>query len=250
MFMPRRHKILHVFQDRPTLSKVAGHIVVITTLAIVVLLYAFRQHLFPVSANAECASGFRPYTIVNGDTLWKIASQNNTTWQEIARDNKLSNPNLITTGQQVCLNNTSSSSQPDQQPQSASITLAMHETSSSAAIKGTSNYFPYGQCTWWANQRYHQLYGIYVPWTTNSNAWQWSARARDFRWQVTTKPTVGDIVDLQPWVQGASSLGHVAIVEKILPNGHVMSSNMNWGGSANIVNVEFAPGSGVTFIHV
>jgi surface antigen len=243
MFMPQPHRILHAIQNNPKLSKVVGHVVVITTLAIVILTYAFQQYLSPASANAGCTGEFKPYTVVKGDTLWKIASKHNTTWQEIARDNKIYNPDFIMTGQHVCLKNTTSGSQ------STTKAFSTQQALSSAAIRGTGNYFPSGQCTWWANERYHQLHGIYVPWTTNSNAWQWTARARDFRWQVTTKPTVGDIIDLQPWVQGASSLGHVAVVEKILPNGHVLSSNMNWGGTTKVVNVEFTPGPGVTFIH-
>jgi hypothetical protein len=39
------------------------------------------------------------------------------------------------------------------------------------------------------------------------------------------------------------------VVEKILPNGHVLASNMNWGAHPQqVVYVEFAPGSGVSFI--
>jgi N-acetylmuramoyl-L-alanine amidase len=116
-------------------------------------------------------------------------------------------------------------------------------------VYGMGNSFPYGQCTWWANQRYHQLHGIYVPWTTNANAWQWTARAYDYHWRVSRSPSVGAIVDLQPWVQGAYDLGHVAVVEQILGNGDVIASNMNWGAYYwEVVNVEFTPGPGVTFI--
>ncbi|TMF46736.1 MAG: hypothetical protein E6I32_11265 [Chloroflexi bacterium] len=63
------------------------------------------------------------------------------------------------------------------------------------------------------------------------------------------KPVVGAIIDLQPGVQGASGLGHVAVVEKILSNGHVIASNMSWGAYPwQVTNVEFTPGPGVTFI--
>ncbi len=114
---------------------------------------------------------------------------------------------------------------------------------------GTQNLFPYPQCTWWANERYHQLHRIYVPWTTQSNAWQWTARARQFGWVVSRWPRPGDIIDLQPRVQGASGLGHVALVERILSNGHVLASNLNWGAHRKRVTyVQFTPGSGVTFI--
>jgi surface antigen len=115
---------------------------------------------------------------------------------------------------------------------------------------GTGNYFPYGQCTWWANQRYFQLHGVFVPWRTQSNAWQWTARAYQFGWHVSRLPTVGSIIDLQPWVQGAYGLGHVAVVERVLRNGHVIASNMNWGAYPwRVTYVQFAPGPGVTFIH-
>lgn len=119
-----------------------------------------------------------------------------------------------------------------------------------AAIRGTSNPFPRGQCTWWASQRYRQVHGYYVPWRTNSNAYQWKDRARQFGWQVSTKPRVGSIIVLQPRVQGAGWLGHVAYVEKVLSNGHVITSNMNWGRYYwKVVNVEFRPGPGVTFVY-
>jgi surface antigen len=115
---------------------------------------------------------------------------------------------------------------------------------------GTGNYFPYGQCTWWANQRYFQLHRVFVPWRTQSNAWQWTARAYQFGWHVSRSPTVGSIIDLQPWVQGAYGLGHVAVVERVLRNGHVIASTMNWGAYPwRVTYVQFAPGPGVTFIH-
>ena len=116
--------------------------------------------------------------------------------------------------------------------------------------EGSVNAFPYGSCTWWANQRYHQMHGIFVPWRTQSDAWQWTARAYQFGWYVSDRPVVGAIIDLQPGVQGASTwAGHVAVVERILSNGHVIASNMNWGARPwQVTYVEFAPGPGVTFI--
>ncbi len=111
------------------------------------------------------------------------------------------------------------------------------------------NVFPYPACTWWANQRFEKLHGYYVPWTTNAMAWQWKDRAHDFKWQVSTQPRVGSIIDLQPWVQGAYGGGHVAVVEKILHDGHVIASNMSWGADPYaVVDWEFAPGPGVTFL--
>lgn len=125
----------------------------------------------------------------------------------------------------------------------------VHASSQEAASKGHNNPFPYGSCTWWADQRYHQLTGIYVPWTTRADAWEWTARARQFHWHVSKAPAKGSIIDLQPWVQYAYGLGHVAVVEKVLANGRVIASNMSWGAHPRqVINVEFSPGPGVTFI--
>ena len=111
------------------------------------------------------------------------------------------------------------------------------------------NVFPYGACTWWADQRYYQLHGIFVPWRTQANAWQWVARARQFGWHVSRWPSPGAIVVLQPWVEGAYGLGHVAVVERILRNGHVIASNMSWGRYPwRVAYAQFAPGPGVMFI--
>ena len=118
------------------------------------------------------------------------------------------------------------------------------------ATRRSGNVFPYGSCTWWANQRYFQLHSIFVPWKTQADAWQWTDRANQFGWHVSTSPVVGSIINLQPWVQGAYGLGHVAVVERILNNGHVIASNMSWGANPwQVTDVEFAPGSGVTFIY-
>ena len=114
---------------------------------------------------------------------------------------------------------------------------------------GAYNWFPYPWCTWWADQRYHQIHGVYVPWRTNSNAWQWTARAYQFGWQVSSRASYGAIINLQPWVQGAYGLGHVAVVERVYSDGSVLASNTSWGSNPyQVTYVHFYPGSGVTFI--
>ncbi len=39
------------------------------------------------------------YTVKSGDVLWKIALAHDTTWQQIAKDNQMDNPNLIFPGE-------------------------------------------------------------------------------------------------------------------------------------------------------
>jgi surface antigen len=117
-----------------------------------------------------------------------------------------------------------------------------------AAI-GTSNPFLFGQCVWWADQRYYQLHGVFVPWRTNAMAANWVNRAREFGWHVSGIPIVGSIMVLQPGVQGAYSAGHVAVVEQLLSNRSVIASSMNWGSNPTMVTDSlFHPGPGVAFI--
>jgi len=109
--------------------------------------------------------------------------------------------------------------------------------------------FPYPQCTHWADERYHQLHGVYVPWTNASNAWQWTSRAYQYGWSVSQSASAGAIVVLQPDVQGAYGAGHVAVVEHVYSDGSFLMSTMDWGSNPYAVTyVHLYPGSGVTFI--
>jgi surface antigen len=202
-------------------------------------------------AQTVCSSDDRTYVVVSRDTLSGIAYRFGTNWGSLASHNHIANPNLIYANLVICI------------PGGGTVNSIVHAStsiqyvplntisahSSTAATAGSVNVFPYGQCTWWANQRYFQLHGVFVPWRTQSDAWEWTARAYQFGWHVSSSPTVGSIIDLQPWVQGAYGLGHVAVVERVLSNGHVIASTMNWGAYPwQVTYVQFTPGPGVTFI--
>ncbi len=231
----RNHtRIWEYVQQHRLVSIVAGQLIVICVLGGVFLNTAFGSALLGAFAQSPCSSGDQTYMVVSGDTLGLIAQRYNTTWQRLTSYNKLANPNVIYIDQHICIPGKGSGSSTAHMP---------------APVVGLGNFFPYGQCTWWAAQRYYQIHHTYVPWTTNADAWQWVSRANNFHWRVSSQPSPGAIVDLQPWVQGAYGLGHVAVVERILSNGHVIASNMNWGIYYwQVTNVEFAPGPGVTFI--
>jgi surface antigen len=114
-------------------------------------------------------------------------------------------------------------------------------------VAGSSlNNFAFGQCVYWADLRYHQLTGWWVPWT--GNAYQWSAGAAASGWVVSSTPKVPSIIVLQPGVQGAWGVGHVAVVERINSDGSVYTSNMNWSGWDVVSYVTFTPGPGVSFV--
>jgi surface antigen len=223
----RRHRIA---------SMIVGQVIIIAVLGIFVLNSVFGVHIFSAFAQISCASGSTPYTIQSGDTLGKIATAHGTSWQTLAQQNQIRNPNLIYANQQICVPGGTTSVNPP--------------PTNGVPQHNTVNPFSYGQCTWWTSQRYHELHQYFVPWTTNSNAWQWTARAYDFGWHVSSIPSVGAIIDFQPNVQGASPLGHVAVVEKILSNGDLITSNMNVINHpfASVVNLTFHAGPGVTFI--
>jgi surface antigen len=104
----------------------------------------------------------------------------------------------------------------------------------------------FGQCTYWADIRYHQLTGWWVPWS--GDAAQWAGGAAASGWVVSSRPRVPSIIVLQPGVEGAFSIGHVAVVERINSDGSVYTSNMNWSGWDVVSYVTFTPGPGVSFV--
>lgn len=235
--MQVHQRIWHYLQQHRVVSIVVGHITVVGILGLLLLGNGLGMNVFGAFAQSLCSSGDHTYIVARGDTLGAIAARYHTTWQRLASYNHIANANVIYVNEKVCI------------PGAGSGSGSGSGHSGNAPAKGQGNFFPYGQCTWFADQRFHQMHGIYVPWRTQSNAWQWTARANQFGWRVSGTPSVGAIVDLQPWVQGAYSLGHVAVVERILQNRHVIASTMNWGAYPwRVTYVEYAPGPGVTFI--
>lgn len=116
------------------------------------------------------------------------------------------------------------------------------------AINGVGNGYPQGQCTYYADSRYHELTGYYVPWS--GNAKDWSTQALAYGWTVSSTPVVPSIMCLQAGVQGAdSTYGHVGVVESV-GKGTFVASNQNWGSyPANVVDVTFSVAPGVSFIY-
>jgi surface antigen len=238
--MHKHQRIWQYFQQHRVASIAIAHACVLTIIGLLLVGGIAGNQLFGAFAQSACSSGDHAYTVVSGDTLSKIASRYGTSWERLSSYNHIANANLIYIDQIVCI------------PGHGSTTTASSSSGTNTyayVSRGSNNAFPYGQCTWWADQRFDQLHGFYVPWMTNSDAWEWTARAYQYGWHVSSTPSVGAIIDLQPYVQGAYGLGHVALVEQVLSNGDVIASTMNWGVDYwKVVNVQFSPGPGVTFI--
>lgn len=234
MFTFYKQHIGYYFQQHRVISIAIGHVVVLTVLAVALLGGSLGKSLMGVFAQAACPTEDQAHMVMSGESLSSIAMNNHLTWEALAQHNDIANPDMIYAGQTICLPGNTSGGQAIPPPSHAPI--------------GNGNLFPYGQCTYWADERYHRLAGVYVPWMTNSNAWQWTTRANEYGWNVSSRPIPGAIIVLQAWVQGAGGFGHVGIVEKVLSNGNVLTSNMNWGGGVVVTYIQFAPGPGVTFI--
>ena len=187
--------------------------------------------------NANCQAN---YTVVWGDTLAKIGAKYGVSVQQIADANGIANPNLIYAGSTLCIPNTSSSD--------ASSGSSQASSSSSGGGGYYPNYYPWGQCTWWAAQSRldENLEGL-------GDAWLWASNAPGNGLSTGTTPAVGATVVFQPGVQGASSLGHVSHVVAVNGDGSFQVSEMNYyanGGGFGIVSYRTAwVGTGVSFIY-
>lgn len=93
------------------------------------------------------------------------------------------------------------------------------------------NRYAAGNCTWYAYERRAQMGRPVGSFWGNANTWASSARAAGF--VVNRTPAAGAVLTDQ-----AGYFGHVAVVERVLPNGDVYITEMNnyaYGGF-NIVN--------------
>ena len=110
----------------------------------------------------------------------------------------------------------------------------------------SGNAYPWGQCTWWAYVRRHQL-GLPVG-SYFGNGAQWANSARSYGYRVDQSPSVGAVIVFAPGQDGADPVyGHVAIVEAVYGN-RILISESNARGLGVISNrTLYAPGH--WFIH-
>lgn len=84
---------------RSEFSKSQVNWVVIKVLVVILILSAFMAYL-PQRASAAC---FGKYTVVSGDTLYKVAAKYSVTFNALAEANKLTAPYLIYVGEVLCI---------------------------------------------------------------------------------------------------------------------------------------------------
>lgn len=119
----------------------------------------------------------------------------------------------------------------------------------SVAENSKLEHFLYGQCTYWANMRYHQLTGHWISWS--GSAYQWAYEAPAYGWTIsdTPNPHGASIMVFSPYAEGSGPYGHVAVVERVNSDGSVYTSNWNWNGTwATQSYMTFYPTNGVSFI--
>jgi surface antigen len=145
------------------------------------------------------------------------------------------------------------SDNPSWVPNGGSVSVSAPKASKGSSTVRTSvhlrgpNTYPWGQCTWYARARGGaELNGL-------GNAGAWAANARRRGLAVGYAPRAGATVVFAVGVQGASRLGHVAHVERVLGGGRFLVSEMNYfgyGGGFGRVSQRVAhTGAGVSFIY-
>lgn len=97
-----------------------------------------------------------------------------------------------------------------------------------------TNYYTKGTCAYWAFERRKQLgYGVSNLW---GNGYNWANGAISNGYTVNNQAQVGSIIQSGAYQNGAGSLGHVAIVEEVYPDGSILVSEMGWNGSTSVTH--------------
>lgn len=84
--------------------------------------------------------GANSYTVQQGDVLWKIAEQYHTTYQEIAKYNNLTNPDLIYTNQVLKIPDSSSGTAPSDVPSTTSAATPSNQVIADTILENGTIY--------------------------------------------------------------------------------------------------------------
>jgi surface antigen len=112
------------------------------------------------------------------------------------------------------------------------------------------NAYPYGQCTWWAYERRAQLGLNTGSHFGNAGSWAVSAGSMGY-WVDNTPRNTGDALVFSPGQEGASGVyGHVAVVEKVNPDGSIEISESNVQGVGVISHRTFTSAQARNFQYI
>jgi surface antigen len=114
-------------------------------------------------------------------------------------------------------------------------------------ITGTTNStYPWGQCTWYADQEAHLYTGVWLP-NYLGNAMYWTANAAADRWATGSTPRIGSIAVFQQGSYGAGSSGHVAWVAAVYPSKNAIEiTEMNFPTLGVVDSRWISPAFGVS----
>src|SRR5699024_1426885 len=118
-----------------------------------------------------------------------------------------------------------------------------------AASYGT-NWYPSGECTWYAFERRQQLGKPVSGSWGNASSWAGNARAQGL--SVSNTPSHGAIIQSKVWSNGAWGAGHVGVVEQVNGDGSIMISEMNWNnglGGKSFRTLSASEAANHNFIH-
>lgn len=188
------------------------------------------------------------HTVERGETVEKLAAKYKTSVDRIViyNDLDLSKPK---TGQKLIIPSgiLPASERPGYEPPTASGQQFIGSGSTISGMSVTAsagNRYAPGYCTWYSYERRQALGEPIGSFWGNANTWDDNARAAGF--SVNGTPKAGAIL-----VDNAGYYGHVAIVERVLDNGDVYLSEMNYAGFNVVSNRTISAGqaAGYTYIH-
>lgn len=175
------------------------------------------------------------YTVQDEDRLEKIAKKYRSKESEILAMNNLSDGKLRVGAKILLPGGILPENERPTVAQSTAITPRNDfvSTPDTANVYRASIYagnrYAYGNCTWYAYNRRAALGRPIGSFWGNANTWDESGIAAGFA--VNKTPAPGAILQ-----DNSGYYGHVAIVEKVNPNGSIVISEMNFGGGWGVVS--------------
>lgn len=181
------------------------------------------------------------YTVVEGDSLTKIAEANNTTWQRLWQKNtQLTNQDSLNIGDKltVPLPDEVLAERPTNTPVLVQNVSEAPRTAQTRQYVGSSsgNTYSTGYCTWYAKSRRPDLPNLL------GNAGEWYGNAQGAGLATGTTPRVGSI-----GVSFGGAYGHVVYVEAV-SGATITVSEMNFQGW-NVVSSRTTSASAFVYIY-